>query len=96
MTRTSVWNCSHWRGLEVTELRDAIDRDPKTISRTVKGQTAPSIETVVRICIGFTSPNNQRKADGGSAFVPKADGPKHQWIKEALYLSYPESLDASH
>ena len=34
-----------WRGMKYTDFGDAIDRDPKTISRTVKGETTLKVET---------------------------------------------------
>ena len=85
----------NWRGMKYTELGDAIDRDQKTISRTVKGQTAPSIETVVRICFGLHLPPTISEKLMEVLRCPlKPMDPKHQWIKEALYLKYPEPLDA--
>lgn len=85
----------HWRGMKYTELGDAIDRDPKTISRTVNGQTAPSVETVVRICFGLHLPPTISEKLLEVLHCPlKPMDPNHQWIKEALYLKYPESLEA--
>ncbi|BAL01384.1 hypothetical protein OBV_41850 [Oscillibacter valericigenes Sjm18-20] len=85
----------HWRGMKYTELGDAIDRDPKTISRTVNGQTAPSVETVVRICFGLHLPPTISEKLLEVLRCPlKPMDPNHQWIKEALYLKYPESLEA--
>ncbi|MDY4784090.1 hypothetical protein [Pygmaiobacter massiliensis] len=85
----------NWRGTKYTELGDAIDRDPKTISRTVKGLTAPSVETVVRICFGLHLPPTISEKLLEVLRCPlKPMDPNHQWIKEALYLKYPEPLDA--
>ncbi|MDD4495629.1 MAG: ImmA/IrrE family metallo-endopeptidase [Eubacteriales bacterium] len=85
----------NWRSMKYTELGDAIDRDPKTISRTVNGQTAPSIETVVRICFGLHLPPTISEKLLEVLRCPlKPMDPNHQWIKEALYLKYPESLEA--
>lgn len=84
-----------WRGMKYTDLGDAIDRNPKTISRTVKGLTAPSIETVVRICFGLHLPPTISEKLLAVLRCPlKPMDPGHQWIKEALFLKYPESLDA--
>ncbi|NCB27555.1 MAG: XRE family transcriptional regulator [Bacteroidia bacterium] len=85
----------NWRGLKYTELGDAIDRDPKTISRTVKGQTEPSVSTVVRICFGLHLPPTISEKLLEVLRCPlKPMDPNHQWIKEALCLKYPEPLDA--
>lgn len=85
----------NWRGLKYTELGGAIDRDPKTISRTVKGQTEPSVSTVVRICFGLHLPPTISEKLLEVLRCPlKPMDPNHQWIKEALYLKYPEPLDA--
>lgn len=84
----------NWRGMKYTELGDAIDRDPKTISRTVNGQTAPSVETVIRICFGLHLPPTISEKLLEVLRCPlKPMDPNHQWIKEALYLKYPESLE---
>lgn len=45
-----------WRHMNYTALGDAIDRDPKTISRTVRGETQPDKKTAVRICLGLRLP----------------------------------------
>ena len=83
----------NWRGVKYTELGDAIARDPKTISRTVNGQTAPSVETVVRICFGLHLPPTISEKLLEVLHCPlKPMDPNHQWIKEALYLKYPEPL----
>lgn len=85
----------NWRGMKYTELGDAIDRDPKTISRTVSGQTVPSVETVVRICFGLhLPPTISEKLLEVFRCPLKPMDTNHQWIKEALYLKYPETLEA--
>lgn len=45
-----------WRGKNYSDLGDAIDLNPKTISRTVKGETVPKVETIARICFGLHLP----------------------------------------
>ena len=56
-----------WRGMKYTDLGDAIDRDPKTISRTVKGETTPKVETAALIVFDASSSLYQLQTDGGSA-----------------------------
>lgn len=82
-----------WRGMKYTDLGDAIDRDPKTISRTVKGTTNPSVETAVLICFGMNLPPviSEKLLDVLNCKL-KPMNPNHQWISEALHLKYPEPL----
>lgn len=82
-----------WRGMKYTDLGDAIDRDPKTISRTVKGTTTPSVETAVLICFGMNLPPviSEKLLDVLNCRL-KPMNPDHQWINEALHIKYPEPL----
>lgn len=82
-----------WRGMKYTDLGDAIDRDPKTISRTVKGTTNPSVETAVLICFGMNLPPviSEKLLDVLNCKL-KPMNSEHQWINEALHLKYPEQL----
>lgn len=82
-----------WRGMKYTDLGDAIDRDPKTISRTVKGTTNPSVETAVLICFGMNLPPviSEKLLDVLNCKL-KPMNPDHQWINEALHVKYPEPL----
>lgn len=82
-----------WRGMKYTDLGDAIDRDPKTISRTVKGTTKPSVETAVLICFGMNLPPviSEKLLDVLDCKL-KPMNPNHQWISEALHVKYPEPL----
>ena len=82
-----------WRGMKYTDLGDAIDRDPKTISRTVKGTTNPSVETAVLICFGMNLPPviSEKLLDVLNCKL-KPMNADHQWINEALHLKYPEPL----
>ena len=82
-----------WRGMNYTDLGDAIDRDPKTISRTVKGTTRPSVETAVLICFGMNLPPviSEKLLDVLGCKLKSMDM-NHQWINEALHLKYPEPL----
>jgi len=52
-----------WRNTNYTELALEIDRNPETISRTVKGKTNPQVETAALICFG---------ADGGTGLPVKS------------------------
>ena len=83
-----------WRGMKYTDLGDAIDRDPKTISRTVKGETAPTVETAALICFGLhLPPVISMKLMEVLGCPLKPMDPTHQWINEALHLKYPEPID---
>ncbi len=82
-----------WRDMKYTDLGDAIDRDPKTISRTVRGETAPSVETAALICFGLQLPpilSEKLMEVLNCKLQPMKI--EHQWIKEALLLKYPEPL----
>lgn len=82
-----------WRGMNYTDLGDAIDRDPKTISRTVKGDTTPKVETAALMCFGLNLPpviSEKLMAVLGCPLNPM--NPAHQWISEALHVKYPEPL----
>ena len=84
-----------WRGMKYTELADAIDINERTIRRTVKSETSPKVETAVRICFALHLPPtiSEKLLDVLGCKLKPMD-PNHQWIKEALYLKYPESYDA--
>lgn len=82
-----------WRNMKYTDLGDLIDRDPKTISRTVKGKTAPNLNTAVLICFGLNLPPmiSEKLLDVLGCKLKPFD-PEHQWISEALHVKYPEPL----
>lgn len=82
-----------WRNMKYTDLGDAIDRDPKTISRTIRGETAPSVETAALICFGLQLPpilSEKLMEVLNCKLQPMKI--EHQWLKEALLLKYPEPL----
>lgn len=82
-----------WRGMKYTDLGDAIDRDPKTISRTVKGETTPKVETAALICFGMHLPPCISFKLMEVLRCPLSPvNPAHQWISEALYIKYPEPI----
>lgn len=82
-----------WRGMKYTDLGDAIDRDPKTISRTVKGETTPKVETAALICFGMHLPPCISVKLMEVLRCPLSPvNPAHQWISEALYIKYPEPI----
>ncbi len=82
-----------WRGMKYTDLGDAIDRDPKTISRTVKGETTPKVETAALICFGMHRPPCISFKLMEVLRCPLSPvNPAHQWISEALCIKYPEPL----
>jgi hypothetical protein len=82
-----------WRGMKYTDLGGAIDRDPKTISRIVRGETAPSVETAALICFGLHLPPilSEKLMEVLNCKLQPMKM-EHQWIKEALLLKYPEPL----
>jgi DNA-binding XRE family transcriptional regulator len=84
-----------WRGTNYTELALEIDRNPETISRTVKGKTNPQVETAALICFGLHLPpviSQKLMAILGCPLnLLKTE---HQWINEALTLKYPEPVDS--
>ena len=82
-----------WREMNYTELGFEIDRDPKTISRTVKGETTPKVETAALICFGLHLPpivSEKLMAVLQCSLNPL--NPNHQWINEALHIKYPEPI----
>lgn len=82
-----------WLNMTYTDLGLEIDRDPKTISRTVKGATKPTVETAVLICFGLKLPpviSEKLMEVLNCKFSPIKN--EHQWMKEALVLKYPEPL----
>jgi hypothetical protein len=82
-----------WRNMNYTDLGLEIDRDPKTISRTVNGETKPKVETAALICFGLhLSPVISNKLMEVLGCPLKAMDPNHQWINEALHLKYPEPI----
>lgn len=82
-----------WRNRTYTDLGDAIDRNPRTISRTVKGETSPQVDTAVLICFELNLPpmisEKLLEVLGCKLSITKIE---HQWINEALHLKYPEPL----
>lgn len=82
-----------WRGMKYTDLGDAIDRAPNTISRTVKGETTPKVETAALICFGMhLPPCISFKLMEVLRCSLSPVNLAHQWISKALYIKYPESI----
>lgn len=82
-----------WREMNYTDLGFEIDRDPKTISRTVRGETTPKVETAALICFGLHLPpivSEKLMAVLQCSLNPL--NPNHQWINEALHIKYPEPI----
>lgn len=83
-----------WRGKNYSDLGDAIDLNPKTISRTVKGETVPKVETVARICFGLhLPPDISQKLFDVFGCKLNFNNMEHQCIREALTYKYPEPFD---
>lgn len=85
-----------WKNVKYTELGKTIDRDPKTLSRIVKGETEPSQDTLILICFGLHLPPviSDKLLDVFGCPLNPVKNPDHQWIKEALFMKYPESMRA--
>lgn len=83
-----------WRKVKYTELADAIDLNERTIRRTVSGETTPRVENAVRICFALHLPPaiSEKLLEVLSCKL-KPTNSNHQWIKEALFLKYPEPYD---
>lgn len=85
-----------WRGMNYTDLGAIIGRNPKTISRTVKGETEPDLKTAAGICFGLNLPpviSEKLLEVLGCRLMPM--NPSHQWINEALHVKYPESFKST-
>lgn len=82
-----------WRGMNYTDLGLEIDRNPKTISRIVRGETTPTVETAALICFGLhlTPIISERLMDVLNCNLSPIKV-EHQLIKEALTLKYPDPL----
>lgn len=85
-----------WRGMSYKDLGKAIKRNPKTISRTVQGATKPTPETGALICFGLHLPPliSTKLLDVLGCPLNPIRNPDHQWINEALYIKYPEPIEA--
>lgn len=83
-----------WRKTDYTELGAAIDRDPKTISRNVNGQTKPTLETATRICFGLNLPPSiSEKLLSSMGITLNVLTERDQWIREALTLKYCDPIE---
>ena len=83
-----------WRKTTYAQLGVDVDRNPETISRTVRGLTQPETETVVLICIGLhLPPVISTKLLEVMRCPLNPLNPAHQWMDEALHLMYPQSVD---
>ena len=82
-----------WRKMNYTDLGLEIDRDPKTISRTVRGETTPKVETAALICFGLHLPPilSEKLMEVLNCKLQPMKM-EHQWINEALHIKYPEPL----
>lgn len=83
-----------WKGVKYTELGKIINRDPKTLSRIYNGDTDPTQDTLILICFGLhLSPViSEKLLDVFGCPLNPVKCPNHQWIKEALFIKYPESM----
>ena len=81
--------------MNYAELSGIIDCDSKTISRIAKGETVPKLETAVRICFGLhLPPSISTKLLEVLGCRLSMTNVNHEWIREALYTKYPESIEA--
>lgn len=83
-----------WRKKKYTELADYIEINPKTLSRIVKGENVPKFETAVMICFGLNLPPSlSEKFLTVCNCSLSPTHPQHMWIREALNIKYPESIE---
>lgn len=83
-----------WRQTDYTQLGAIIERDPKTLSRTLNGKTTPSLDTAVRICFGLNLPPSiSTKLLNTMGITLNALDPKEAWINEALHLKYCDPIE---
>jgi len=79
--------------MNYTDLGLEINRDPKTISRTIKGETTPKVETAALICFGLRLPPVLSEKLMAVLQCPlNPINSNHQWINEALHTKYPEPI----
>lgn len=82
-----------WRDMDYTSLGAEIEVAPKTISRTVKGETTPKVETAALICFGLNLPPTiSEKLMSVLGCKLNLNKEEHQWINEALQVKYPEPI----
>lgn len=83
-----------WREVKYTELGDLIDRNPKTLSRIVKGETEPGQDTLLLICFGLKLPPviSSKLLEVFGCQLNPLRNPDDQWIQEALNIKYADSL----
>lgn len=76
------------------ELDKIINRDPKTLSRIYNGETESNQDTLILICFGLHLPlviSDKLLEVFGCPLNP-VKYPDYRWIKEALFMKYPESM----
>ena len=83
-----------WRKMKYNGLANSIDRDEKTIRRTISGETVPKLDTAFLICIGLHLPpsiSSKLLEVLGCRLMP--GNPRDMWLSEALHVKYLEPVD---
>ena len=85
-----------WRDMNYTELAAEIGVNEKTVRRTVKGETTPKPENGALICFALHLPPmlSEKLLEVLRCPLDPIRNQDHQWIKEALYIKYPEPISA--
>ena len=85
-----------WRGMNYTELAKEIGVNERTIRRTVNGETTPKVENGVLICFALHLPPlvSDKLLHVLRCPLDPIRNQDHQWIREALYMKYPEPISA--
>ena len=85
-----------WRGMNYTELAKEIWVNERTIRRTVNGETTPKVENGVLICFALHLPPlvSDKLLHVLRCPLDPIRNQDHQWIREALYMKYPEPISA--
>ena len=80
--------------MKYTELGDLIDRNPKTLSRIVKGETEPGRNTLLLICFGLNLPPiiSSKLLEVFECQLNPLKNADDQWIQEAFSIKYADSL----
>ncbi len=85
-----------WRDMNYTELAKEIGVNERTIRRTVNGETTPKVENGALICFALHLPPllSDKLLNVLRCPLDPIRNQDHQWIREALYMKYPEPISA--
>ena len=83
-----------WRGMTLFELATAIDKNERTLRRTLQERTTPKMETAVLICLGLNLPpsiSEKLIETFGLKLIPT--NPNHLWYREVIYTKWAEPVE---